>query len=832
MIRLLAQTMRRRQIAILWLMVLSAFWGSSADAAVAPVLEGVHLSAAPASIELRFDRAVEWRVYQTGSHEVLIALKDVHLARELVRSGSGKPLIRKMVFQRKAEGPATITVETTRPVATVGSRWRQGIRILEILMEPELVIAHKSPRVGGKRRGNIMAAAPSSAIKPAGKTSPRSKGDAPVITASDIMTGSGGGGVETLLDAIAASPCGELMHIRVAIRLCRENRFSEALETIAAGESSLSGEECKDSFHYLSAWCGMQETSPEDSQSLLDLTRKLEAEIAAHPDSAFLPWGYAMMGHLYMLLENDPFADGYFRLVEKLWPDFPGMAETLLHLGEIGLRGDRLEEAEETLRQVVNRYGATSYGFDARLALGRVMFRKKRYFDTLRLLEPIQKEKPDLVYSEQDLLILIGNSHYHTGGHEKARNALSRAYNYFPERDDRDILLTRVAESYGAQGYKEKADQLYRLVMELYPGTDGFVVSSMRLTENMDDREEREVIYQMVIEDYPDHPLARLAMMRLAQSQQESGLFVESIATIKRLLGEDPRALRKDALFLMEESLFAVLGQALDQGRYPEVVTRFKADRRYIKEFESPRIHAQVADAFLAGHLYEQALAQYEAAELLLGGAKVPLDVRFGHGVSAHETGALNGAMEQLHAFMAVAGKDPRRGEALRRMAEIHLAQGREDAGLAAYAKAADLAVTPARKGAYLHAAARVHREAGRPAAEEKLLEAAIDSIAGDENTEDFVRFGLFRELAESKSGRSLYAEAAKVYGQAYGVGVGNPERIQVRYRLAESLEQAGEMASARKVYEELIATEDPLWGNLARERLAGLSIDRTLKNS
>jgi tetratricopeptide (TPR) repeat protein len=807
-------------------------------ATASPLLEGIHLSEKPSLIALRFDADVNWRVYQTGPREVLIALQNASVARDLTRSGSGAPVIQRIVYKRTGEGNATLIVETGMDIRSVESHWRAGVRILEIRLEttapgPRLQ-AHKTPRFALENRKRLdTASAPQQARRPAPeppspqRPSPPSNGKAMEVTT--LANGpKGHGGIDTLLDAILKSDCGGGVHMRIGVRNIQEDNCDMGMDVLAQGLM----EGCEEVFSYLEGWCRFQKaSSPSD---LLALARTLEMLVAGKPDAPWVPWGYAMLGVVYHKMGNDPVGMGYFDLLREKAPNFAGMPEILLHLGRMHMRNQRLDEAEPLFRDLVTRFGETLFAREARMELGRVMFERKRYFETLKMLEAVMRDAPDRVFTDADLLLLVGNSHFHTGGYAQAIEALVRVYNDFPGLAEPSLVLTRIAESYAGLGEKEKAKRLYELVRELYPGTDGFVISSMRLAEMLEKREDRESIFQMVIDHYPDHTLARLALMRLAESRHQAGDYNETVRLIRRLLTEDPRALRRDALILMGRALEAMFQGFLDQGGFPEVIRRYEVEKGPVFEMENPRIHALVGRAFLDGHLYPQALPEYQRAEMLWGGAPVPPAVRFEYGVVAKETGNQEKALEQFGLFLKEVPKDPVRSAATwGHMGDIRYNEGKKEVALKAYETAAQLASQGQEKARFLHAASRILRDSQERGKEAVILERSLAFLDGEGQDSRELRFALLRSLGEAQVAQGLLAAAAVSYAKAEGLmGIPASDRNAVRFRHAETLEALGKGGEAQDLYRLLVEDGDPLWGALAQERLTAIRIEGQLRES
>ena len=237
-----------------------------------------------------------------------------------------------------------------------------------------------------------------------------------------------------------------------------------------------------------------------------------------------------------------------------------------MQLGILDEKKNDHRNAIENFEKILSKYPKTIFVADARLELGKALFKINNFSRAIEQLELLLNEYPQKIYHSFEALLFMGNSYYHTGKYKEARTILEKAYNLYPEIDSNHIVLTRIADTLADENKIEKAKKLYQLVIDKYPGSDGFVISSIRLAAYFETREEKEKIYRLIIEDYPENPMANLARLRIAEIQNKAGEYKQSIKTINELFLENPRALNKEALFLKQNSFEAYFKWIIEKG--------------------------------------------------------------------------------------------------------------------------------------------------------------------------------------------------------------------------------------------------------------------------
>ncbi|RPJ78525.1 MAG: hypothetical protein EHJ94_09360, partial [Deltaproteobacteria bacterium] len=178
------------------------------------------------------------------------------------------------------------------------------------------------------------------------------------------------------------------------------------------------------------------------------------------------------------------------------------------------------------------------------------------------------------------------------------------------------------------------------------------MISSIRLAKYLEKREDREKIYKLIIDDYPENPMANLARLRIAELQNKAGEYKQSIATINELFLDNPRALKQEALFLKQNSFESLFKWMIEKGNYPEVLSLYESDKRALDTYENPNIYSLVGESYFQGHLYEGAAKLLLEAENYTRDNKNPDKYTYMLGVALQESGETEKAFIHLNRYI------------------------------------------------------------------------------------------------------------------------------------------------------------------------------------
>ncbi|MBI9087747.1 MAG: tetratricopeptide repeat protein [Desulfobacterium sp.] len=805
----------------------------------AATLKAVTIGDDPGTVTISLSEKVPFKVIRVDGREVLIALKNIDSARMVSRKGKPGSVIKDVSVEELPGGVFALVVTGSRRFDSVGSAWdKTGSNLVVRLNEKG---KPKTPPVPDKvqpqraKKAAVAKPAPKPAkvasvvkpVPPVSKVKKTAKRDyVPVKRAASIFQGDI---TDILLKAnVQGCRSGEM---EKAINLLKRELWTEGgdlLDTLI-GQG---GASCLEPAYYLRAYAGLMAGDVDDYQKNLTAIRLFQDALVAYPDSDLLPFALAGMGILQTRLKNPAAAEGFFAIIRDHYKDYPGLAQVLYHLGRIYEEKGYNEQALAYYKEVYEKLPENVYVVDAGLGVGKMLFKKRFYIDSLNTLSHLLKSNPEKTYDSPELLLSIGEANFELGRTVPARENLTRVLNLFPDIPGKDMIMTRIAETYAIEKNDKRAESIYRLVIDTYPGGEGFLNSSMGLAILLTDLGEKKNIYSMVKEDFSEHKLASVAMIRLAEIYAQEGEYAKCIEEIESLLATHPQGLRYEAVKLMQRAYEALFDKQLGGGRYPDVLDRFEKKHVLLDRMESRSIYLTVGLAYLEARLHEQAFNQLIKAYKLFKRNARPESLLFGLGVAMDETGRRDDALRILTGFVKRYPKSANLSPAAVRMG-ILLTDKKK---FARAAKSFDRAYVAARdrlqKGKVLARKSEVYKAQNDWPQVSTLLARATKEfgMAPGDNFE--VLSTTYTRLGESFLEQKLYVKAADAFVLALKFGGGDGARADIGFMLGDAYQKANVLEKARKAFEKIVALDDSIWSRLAKERLATLDLAEKVKNS
>lgn len=840
--------------------------GFSVDAAV---ISGINLMEEGKKIGITLDEYSDFRVYQSDKYEFIIIFKGTEIDENIVTGGSGGTSISKILYEHFPDDISILTIKTAREIQSVGKVWNEATGRLEVSLKfgggliagKKYKSKNKRPKYGRKHGidSSPMASSPGSSSKSSSsidemdtedfraliKGKKKSKKETPKkgfkLEEIDLSTPSLAkknyekGGVDTITKYLRGDDCSKSLAFKVALRLADEENFVDALASVENQIDQSEDMSCIDKLEFFRAYLEFKALEKEGPASKIVFKKDVEALVNKYPMSPMIPYGYALAGLLNDHLGNPPFAMGYFELIEKNHAKYPGMAEVLYEFGHIYYDKGDLISAENYLKQLRNDYPKTKFAQEASFLEGQILYSKKRYFDTIRTLSPLIEDNQKVLYENPKLLNFVANSYFQTGKNDEARGLFSRIFNIFPGVEEKDMILTRIGETFEEQGQKEKALKIYRLVTERYPGTNGYVKSSLKLADNMDDEENREIIYTMIVNEFPETTEARIALMRLANIYLKQKKYIESIDAVKIVLKENARALKKDALYVMSQSLHGELEKLTKEDKFPIALRMVERERFYIEEMKTWPIHLKSGEIYYKAHLYKDAEERLKMGLKLLGKKKPPVEIYRYVAISKKELGKSDEALTYLKKIIEDYKDEEEKALAYETKGDIELERKKTGEAEKFYNEAVKRYSSLTSRGSTSVKLGEMFEKENNLEKAKKYFYDAVSiylSVNKEDVSEDIAYTS--RKLGEFNIKLNDYKEAVNSFKKVIEAGGGKENISEVRFLLGEAYKGLDEIESALEEYNKVLAieTDDEFWKKVAVQRIKEIELNKEVNDS
>ncbi len=783
----------------------------------------IALDGASETLRISLTGRIPVRIFQPGQKEVIIALKNAKLSRSASKRSYKSRLVKKIEQTVLAGNIVVLDVYTRHPLKKIASGWTGGKRTLVIYLS---------------NRGS--AGAPTRSAKKKKKTPPKPKPSAPSpragirfpdlsIATLEALERKPIDCIDGVLAAVESDPCITHPTIRRAVTLCASNTFAQAFKNLDRYVESDGPSECLETAYYMRAYAFYKHRNPDVEDQNLKAVSVFQEAVSYYPKSKYAPYGLAALGKVNRRLKNYGEAKGYFKVILTSYKRFSGFPEVMLEMAQLYIDKEKTSLAIAVLERLISRYPNSPYMPNAKLVLGKALFEANRFQQALSHFRGLIAFAPRLVYESPDLMIYLGNTFYQMGQLSHARDVLLRAVNYFPNIPEAHIVLTRIGDIFRDQKQPEKAQKIYEHVVKNFPGTDGYIVSSVRMAEFLKRRIEKENLYRMIISDFPDHPLTHLAYVKLAALLNDEGEYEKSIEVIHTFLAKYPGTLKKEAAYVMKDAYGALFRKLLKAEDAAGLLTWYERDKSIINRINSPEIYETVGTAYRFGHLYKEAAQLLQKAYHLFDKDKRTPELVFNLGVSLMESGQLDRALRTLDGYTRKHPKHAYMAEALTRIGRILMQKKEYKNAQKKFRRAFRYTQTKQDK-----ASARIREaEAGKALGEYKAaarnLIQAIDLLSGIPEQADRTLSKLYRDLGDMYLETESYPKAADAFAMSIKFS-DRKENPDLRFLLAETYEKGKNMEMAGKVYRQIIEMGDPFWARLAQEKLRGIQIETKLK--
>ena len=318
--------------------------------------------------------------------------------------------------------------------------------------------------------------------------------------------------------------------------------------------------------------------------------------LVIYPDSPLAPWALYMMGKASMLYEQPFKGLGYFDLAVKDYPQSDILPMALTSRGQAYLADQNYNQALNDFKDVATRFPNHAARREADWGQAQALFGLGAWGRAGEALKDMHKRFPDLHQQEPELLYYIGESMFQQRDYPQARSYYLWAYNIKPDIRDNDIILARVGDTYKFEGELKSAQEIYKQVVNLFPDSDGALVSRIRLAETpaKDEKNPWDIFqvlptneakdtYEEIAKEHPDRPVGELARLKLGVYYYKTGEFGKSLEVLDQLMQDHPKGTFKTEMeYTLNLAALGLLQQLKEQNKPMELMSAFLRYRPFI----------------------------------------------------------------------------------------------------------------------------------------------------------------------------------------------------------------------------------------------------------
>ncbi|WP_158406144.1 tetratricopeptide repeat protein [Desulfobacula toluolica] len=815
------------------------------------MIKNVQIQDNPLSVKIFVTQKVPVKLIQVEKKEILVAFKNVKLEKGFKIKGNGRSSIKDIAIENLQGNVMAFILTGYRPYGYIKSGFNTSDLSFFINLEKkdndqgrQKKVVKKSAVKSAvalkqqlsqkeKAKENIQSSSSPGTLKDVAK--PLLKKPAKILTGSVHIPskrekGKYNGDISDLVHFIEKMGC-DSKQIANCLLFLKKNLYEEALDVL---DQYVSQENftCLEQVSFLKAYAFYLGVKKGDFNQLVKAQRFFQDALVSYPDSSLVPYGYAAIGMIQKKINNISVAEGYFNIVKQGYPEYSGLAEILYNLADIYDQKGYEDKALTYYKKVFEDAMENSYIPDAGIGYGKALFKKRQYLDALEVLNYVVQSNPGKVYASHELLLHIGNADFEVGRIKTARQTLTRVLNLFPEIEDRDLVLSKIGDTYGMENNHEKAIRVYELVREKFPDSQGYIASSIGIARYLKEDQGKIDIYTMIKNKFPENKFARISMMRLAEIYQANGEYNKCITEIEDLLSTHPRGLRYEAVKLMQKAYEALFEKQLKSDEYTKVLNRYELEHTKIDKMGSKQIALSVGLAYLQAKLYEESFNHLINAYKQYKRSSRSPELLFGLGVAMDESGRDDDALKLFDAFSKRFPEDRHRVEALLRSGDIYLAKEKYKLSSACFNEACKISKTHLDKGKILMLHSNVYEKKGDMDITSNLREKAVKelALASGENYE--VLTHAYKQLGGTYRSLKKYIKSADAYLKALSFSENDRERATLGFLLGDAYQKGNIIPKAKAAFKQVVTSYDSVWAKLSQQRLNTLELAQMLQNS
>ena len=835
-------------------------------------MEKILIQENPLSVKFFVTRKIPVKVIQIEKRELLVALKNVKTKKGFKVLGKETSAIQRVVLENLQGNVIAVVLTSNQPYGMIRSGFNKSDSSFTIYFEekkekavtestpavkqpekkvnvPEVMQGSISDSMKGAKKEIAKKTVPESgkaikkvlpqkekkseSLKPVSKIIPKEPAKivtSPAYAPPEREQSKYKGDISDLTLAIDGSQC-DSKQIVNSILLLKKDLYEEAFDVV---DQYIFQENftCLEQAYFLRAYAFYKTVAKDDFAKLIKAERLFQDALISYPESSLLPYGYSAIGMIQKRLKNVSAAEGYFNIVKQGYLTYSGLSEVMYHLADIYDEKGYLDKALRYYKQVFEDTVENTYISDAGIGYGKALFKKRQYLDSLTVLNYVVASNPKKVYDSHELLLHIGNANFEVGISKAARQVLTRVLNLFPQIEGRDIILSKIGDTYGMENNQEKAIKIYELVREKFPDSEGYVASSIGIARYLKTDKEKIEIYEMIKNKFPKNKFARISMMRLAEIYLAMGEYNKCIKEIEELLSTHPRGLRYEAVKLMQRAYEALFQQQLKSDEYTKVLNRYEHEHERLDRMGSRKIAFSVGLAYLEAKLFEESFNHLINAYKQYKKSSRSSQLLFGLGVAMDESGRDDDALKLFNAFSRRFPKSKYRLETLLREAGIYLEKEKYKLSSKKFNEAFKISKKYLDKGKILILHSNVYIKKGDMKTASQLREKAIKEIAlaSGENYE--ILTDAYKELGRTYISMKKYIKAADAYLKALSFSKNDREKASLGFLIGDAYQKGNIIPKAKEAFKQVVETYDSVWARLARQRLNTFELAQMVQSS
>jgi tetratricopeptide (TPR) repeat protein len=551
------------------------------------------------------------------------------------------------------------------------------------------------------------------------------------------------------------------------------------------------------------------------------VAEKFQEAMNYYPKSHRYAWALIELGRLYQATGDAHEALGYFELVIR--EHARSVYAPLAYLGraQVLVARQNQDEATRVYQKVISLYPKSKYLERAYWGLGKTMLALGRYDYARSVFLTMLQKWPGIYLKQPAILYYLGESYFLLRQYAQARHYLYWVLNINPHLAYNHIALARIGDTYKFEKQVAAAKQIYRRVIDLYPDSDGAIISRIRLVE-MGVGGDPVRVYSRLMQRYRQREVAQLAQLKLGGYYFEQKQYGLAATTLRDLLEHHPQSrFREPALYVLNKVLHQQVLALAREKKFRKLINFIQDNRARLAPTHRRTYMLLEARAHLALNQYDQAFGLFNRL-YLYGDVSRPVVL----GLVRSTLGRTDypRALAAIDEYLRRFGTQPPAEELAFQRGFILKDMGQPDKAFQALAQA--LARYPlsrwgsravAEQGLILVGQNHCRRAVDYLERASRTLSAGGTPATGPRRE---LLFLVLSDLSSCHLQIGQYSAAVKATRAAVELSPDKPSRWRLTYRLVQCYLKLNLPETAEAMLKLMVKGGDPFWARIARERL------------
>ncbi len=320
-----------------------------------------------------------------------------------------------------------------------------------------------------------------------------------------------------------------------------------------------------------------------------DLVDEFLTAVRTHADHPDAPWALLQVARLYENMEFFYEAAGIYKALIKRYPESPFATAANFALARLNFSLKRFQDAYDDFSDLLKRQPEGGFSVYAHYYRANALYNLGQPEKALAEYRVGIALDPDFLHRDSLSLYLLGSTYHRLQRYPEAREYFLMMRNLFPNDKNTPQALAKIGEILVLKKSLPEAMQMFTTVVKEFPGSEGDVVSRLKMAilgEDSGVRRKLELInanysefldsekgYLYLIEHHPESLFTDIARLDLGRLYFEKGEYEKSRLILGQMLDRrlEP-GLREAAFTNLRKAIYAEIEEYFIDKKFDLIV--------------------------------------------------------------------------------------------------------------------------------------------------------------------------------------------------------------------------------------------------------------------